>query len=73
MHILMHTSTQTPAPHGCLELGLFCFRVVAQIDGLGTLLVLITAPRLAVEPFLRQRLDRYLMDHVIGQVLIEIR
>ena len=48
-------------------------RIVTEIDGLGVLETLLAAPRLAPEPLLGQRLDGHLVDHVVGQVLVQVR
>lgn len=44
-----------------------------EVDGFGSGLLVVGAPGLAPEPVLRERLDAHLMDHVVRQVLIEVR
>ena len=43
-----------------------------QVDGFGVLFGGVVAPGLAPEPLLRQRLDAHLVDHVVGQVLVQV-
>ena len=46
--------------------------IVAEINRLGILQTLLTAPGLAPEPLLGQGLDGHLVDHVVGQVLVQV-
>ena len=47
-------------------------RIVAEINRLGILEALLAAPGLAPEPLLGQGLDGDLVDHVVGQVLVQV-
>ena len=44
-----------------------------EVDGFGGGLLVVGAPGLAPEPVLRERLDAHLMNHVVRQVLVEVR
>ena len=46
--------------------------IVTEINRLGLLQTLLAAPGLAPEPLLGQRLDGDLVDHVVGQVLVQV-
>ena len=46
--------------------------IIAEINRLGILQTLLTAPGLAPEPLLGQGLDGHLVDHVVGQVLVQV-
>ena len=46
--------------------------IVTEINRLGILQTLLAAPGLAPQPLLGQRLDGDLVDHVVGQVLVQV-
>ena len=46
--------------------------IVAEINRLGILQTLLATPCLAPQPLLGQRLDGDLVDHVVGQVLVQV-
>jgi hypothetical protein len=46
--------------------------IIAQVDRFGLTLRRVVTPRFAPQPFLWQRLDWHLVDHVVGQILIQI-
>lgn len=47
-------------------------RCANQVYGLGFLLAFVAAPGFTPEPLLWEGLDGYLVDHVVGQVLVEV-
>jgi hypothetical protein len=54
------------------EISRLMVMVTDQIDGFGGCLAGIRAPSLTPEPFLWQRKDRHVVNHVVGEVLVQI-
>lgn len=55
-----------------LQFRLFCQRIITEIDTFRSRERPFVTPRFTPKPFLRQGFDGHLMNHVIGQILIQI-
>ena len=72
LYFLIISSPLWQYSHSAGQFGLLGEWVVTEVNGLGCLLTSVTAPGLTPQPVLRKTLDGDLMDHVIGEVLVQV-